>query len=288
MEGICFIVGSGRCGTTILGRVLNSHSKVCVPHELQFIVGNAGKEALYEKYVSGEMRGFDSDDFAVLMKNLCPYHFDKYFDYENYLKGLEYPQSDLRKFLLDFFNEICEFQGKSIFIEQTPWHGKKIDVLNQLFPEAKFIHVVRDGRDVATSYARTPWWTNDVSANLLMWSDSINTINDFLIDSSVSSLVVRYEDLVIDSEFELSRIMTFLGLELEEEMLNPDCLIDYSRFFKQRSLDYQSDNNKNWDKDMSNVFFPDSVYSWKQSNGGVYANLPAQVQDVLRSLNYEV
>jgi hypothetical protein len=68
----------------------------------------------------------------------------------------------LRALAHDLFTDIARSKAKSYFIEQTPWHGQQLRSLNELFPHAKYIHLIRIGRDVAVSFSRTPWWSNDI------------------------------------------------------------------------------------------------------------------------------
>jgi Sulfotransferase family len=97
--------------------------------------------------------------------------------------------------MASFYSEIATAKGKRVCIEQTPWYGLGIDILDQLYPDARYIHMVRDGRDVAISFARTPWWTKDIGANLARWaveSDLIRTSCSVLLPPE-RVLVVRYE-----------------------------------------------------------------------------------------------
>ena len=59
-----FIIGTGRCGTTMLAKILNAHSRICVPHELQLIFGYSGNgPRLYECFASGETLSWQAHDF---------------------------------------------------------------------------------------------------------------------------------------------------------------------------------------------------------------------------------
>ncbi len=287
MKQIGFIVGTGRCGTTILGQVLNSHSKICVPHELQIIVSIDNGDRLYDKYVKGELKSFGPDDFIRLIDSCCPYYFERYFDYVAHFRSLSYPQTDVRQILVDLFDHICFSYRKEIFLEQTPWYGQRLDILRNLFPEMKIIHVVRDGRDVAISFSKTPWWSKDIGENLLRWKDEVNVIHDFVKKNPVNFLEIRYEDLVSNPVTVLGKVLSLFGVQFEKELLDPKKLIDYASMFRGKFEEYQSSENKKWDRDRNTVFFTGSIGAWKRQKGYNFDGLPMEVRQTLKAFNYE-
>jgi len=285
---IGFIVGTGRCGTTILAQVLNSHSKVCVPHELQIILGIGNGDRFYEKYISGEMQKYRADDFIRLIREVCPYYFENFFDYIKHFKCQKYPQSDLKKLLKGLFDHICFEYKKEVFIEQTPWYGQRLDVLKTIFPEMKVLHVLRDGRDVAISFSRTPWWSKDIQKNLLQWTKEINTIHEYGVKHPENFLEIRYEDLVRAPADQLTRVLRLFGLEYEATMLEPARLVDYASMFKGNSSKNQSKEFNKWAQQNTQIFFPDSVYAWKKKEQNAFLRLPDNVKSTLRRFNYEI
>lgn len=282
MKQIGFIVGTGRCGTTILASVLNAHSRISIPHELQIII-NRG---LYEKYASGEAINYRADDFIDLIRDRCPYHFVKYFDYVSHFKQLRYPQKDLRTLLSELFDHMCYKAGKEVFLEQTPYYGQHLDVLKVLFPSMKVIHLIRDGRDVATSYARTPWWTKDITTNLERWAKVVNLIHASCEQNPKDFLELRYEDLVVEPRVALLKILSLFDLGYESGMLDPLNLIDYFAFAKGDAMAVQSDQFKEWGQEKSCVFFPESIYGWKRQKEK-YEVLSDEVRRTLNLFSYE-
>ena len=282
MKQTGFIVGTGRCGTTILASVLNAHSRICIPHELQIIV----IRGLYEKYCSGEAQRFAADDFIRFIRERCPYHFEKYFDYISHFRSLTYPQKDLRTLLTELFDHICYAAGKHVFLEQYPANGQKLDVLQDLFPDMKVIHMIRDGRDVAISYARTPWWTKEIMANLDRWEKLINVVHAFCRENPENCIELKYEDLVVQPQAALIKILRLFELEFEENMLDPAHLIDYLPLFKGDALAVQSNQFLQWGKEKRSVFFPESVYGWKKQKD-YFAVLPEKVNKTLCLFGYE-
>jgi len=285
MKQTGFIVGTGRCGTTILASVLNAHPNICIPHELHFLV-NRG---IYETYLSGDGQRFQADDFISFIQERNPYHFERYFDYIGHFKNLTYPQKNLRLLLTDLFDHICYVSGKETFLDQTPWHGQYLEILKEVFPDMKVIHMIRDGRDVAISFARTPWWgkEKDLMANLERWRKEISVIHSFCVNNPAICLEVKYEDLVVNPRQELGRILRLFGLEFEEEMLDPAHLIDYMPFSKGNGMEVQSERFKKWEQEKDSVFFPESILNWKNTNYESFRFISDDIKETLLTFGYD-
>jgi hypothetical protein len=285
-----FIIGTGRCGTSMLAQMLNSHSKICVPHELQilFEYSNNGPR-LYEIFKDKKNERFGSEDFVELIKARCPHKFHEYFDYRSYFEKQQYPILSLKQLANSLYSEIAESKQKEMLIEQTPWYGQRIDILNELFPDAKYIHMVRDGRDVAISFARTPWWHKDIGKNLERWHAEvwqiIESSNHIL--SPNQMLQVRYEDFVERPEDGLRRICDFLGIGFENTMLDPATFIDYSFYSSFNEKQISSSKLNEWSKIKDVPTFKGSRYAWKDYPDFAFSRMPKHITQSLKSLGYD-
>jgi hypothetical protein len=286
-----FIIGTGRSGTTLMAQVLNAHSKICVPFELQiaFEYSNNGTR-LAEIFNSQKNWSFQAEDYIKLIEERCPHAFEIYYDYRAFFLQCDYPIFSLQWLLTELYTDIAYSQGKSIFAEQTPWYGQNIELLNQIFPQVKFIHMVRDGRDVALSFARTSWWHKDVNLNLERWKQEVNKIEtDGLLLAKGRMLTVRYEDFVSMPESVTRKVSDFLGVPFEKTMLDLNHHIDYGQFGKQLSeKSITSSAYQRWQKEKKSAFFSDSVYSWKTNKEVKFNGLSEQVRKTLRRFRYEV
>lgn len=285
-----FIIGTGRCGTTMLAQMLNSHSQVCVPFELQLLFENSNNGArLYEIFKEKKNEEFGPEDFIALIEARSPHKFHEYFDYRDFFEKQQYPIRDLKKLANNIFSEIAAYKHKKIFIEQTPWQGQRIDVLNELFPDAKYIHMIRDGRDVAISFARTPWWHADIGQNLERWHTEVRQIinSSHQILKPNQMLQVRYEDLVEQPEIVLKRICDFLGIDFEDAMLDPTTYIDYGRYSKLSAENISSSALNEWLKNKSMPTFKGSCCAWKNYQDYDFSNIPPHIVKSLKSLGYE-
>lgn len=287
---IGFIIGTGRCGTTMLAQMLNSHSKICVPHELQILFENSGNgPRLYEVFQNKENETLKAEDFIDLIEKICPHKFHEYFDYKSFFEKQEYPIYSLKELVNNLYNAIAKSKHKELFLEQTPWYGQRIDILNDTFPNAKYIHVIRDGRDVAISFSRTPWWHNDIGQNLDRWESEVSNIVESSINilNSNQILQVRYEDIIDDAEYELRRICDFLSVKFENTMLDFSKYIDYG-LYRKNTLNVSSIAFNEWKKgNKINPVFKGSKYAWKNYLNFDFSMTPNKVQHCLKQFDYE-
>jgi len=286
-----FIIGTGRCGTTLLAQMLNAHNQICIPPEIQilFEYSNNGKRLL-EVFESGEALNFGPKNFIDLIHARSPHKFELYFDYENFFHNLEYPIKSFQMLANQFYGQIAASRNKNIFLEQTPWYGQRIDILNKLFPKAKFIHMIRDGRDVAISYSRTPWWHKDLMTNLQQWHNEIANIrrqSENLLDSS-RIINIRYEDLVDNPRSQLVRCCAHLGVNFNESMLNTDAYIDYTQYSRINTRAISSVSLNDWKNGKISPTFDGSKYAWKRLMFPEFESLSPELVNSLKLFGYEV
>jgi hypothetical protein len=218
-----FIIGNPRSGTTMLRLMLTLHREMEVPPESGWLIELYGK---YQDTVldKAKLESFVDDLLAV--------------------EKIEEWQLD-RSELLNDLKPLCpaDFKtiGSAVYMHYARRRGKKrrwgdknnfflnhIDKLDNLFPEAKFLHIVRDGRDVACSYRDlvqtkglyAPDLPSSVCGAAIHWRINLNKIQkSFTKIRPDRVLTVRYEDLVQEPREILEQICSFLGLEFDNRML---------------------------------------------------------------------
>ena len=214
----CFIVGRGRSGTTLLTSMLNSDDSVAIAPESLFIMYT------YNKYFT---RCLDKKTIA---------EFDHDVWLESRMENWGLNRQGLTEWLEKFgtgsnFNTICKIvyeryafdHGKNSVRcvgDKNPHYSLFIKELIKIFPDAKFIHLVRDYRDNIVSYQNVPFDCNSVPALAYRW----NRYNQLLIDSAKENphkfFMVRYEDLVVQTKPTLQKICNFLNVNFTEQMLD--------------------------------------------------------------------
>ncbi len=156
-------------------------------------------------------------------------------------------------------------EKKSRWGDKTPYYIEWIDEIVAVWPNAKFVELVRDGRDVALSIIPLPFGGNNVWVAGRDWANGIREGLRAHRNHPENILTVRYEALVSEPEGEVRRICDFLDLEFHPEMLNinetPEhkVVADQKEWFSKLWGGISTSSVGKWRKSMSprdqNVFF---------------------------------
>ncbi|MGH2664100.1 MAG: sulfotransferase family protein [Actinomycetota bacterium] len=217
-----FIVACGRSGTTLLRAILDSHPDMAIPPETHFVAALGRRRRRYER-----PGGFDRESFILDLLQAPALQ-----EPGGPLVALGLAEEEARAAFASRRPESygdavrCLFQlyankrGKSRYGNKTPVHVLSLPLLVELVPEASFIHVIRDGRDVALSYLDLDFGPNTLEEAALRWKRHVRRgRNDGRSLGPSRYVEVRYEDLVSDTERTVRSMCTFVGLSYEPEML---------------------------------------------------------------------
>lgn len=196
-----FLVGCPRSGTTMLQQALNRHSHIAIPAETKLFFAFFGHSR------SQQLRHLARLNADLNIQLPPP---------ENRIATL----ADGRAFYERMAQEyVARLPNKAIlsFGEKTPEHTGHLPRIQEMFPEAKFLVLYRDGRDVAASLARMPWMTKNVYAAFTVWLYYHHVVQRMKASRMTNLYFVRYEDLVANPRRELFGILRFL--ELPEESI---------------------------------------------------------------------
>jgi hypothetical protein len=221
-----FITGSPRSGTTLLRRVVDAHSRVAVAPETHWIPG------FYKDRVGLTPEGEVTEE---LLGRLAAHpKFGHLGMTPGRLRGLLVPGEQLSYADLvgRIFDAYAGDRGKPLAGDKTPNYVRQIHVLHALWPPAKFVHLIRDGRDVCLSLlgwtrkaARMaelfPTWAEDpVTTAALCWERDVRQGSEKGSPLGPGLYCeVRYEELVRRPAEEAARLCAFLGVAYEEGML---------------------------------------------------------------------
>jgi Sulfotransferase family len=106
------------------------------------------------------------------------------------------------------------------WVDKTPEYNRDLPVLLSLFPNAQFIHIVRDGRDVALSTFKMCFGASNAYRAASDWRRTILRINEF--GSSLSDrqvLTIHYEALITEPAATMSTLASFLGIRNQGELM---------------------------------------------------------------------
>lgn len=214
-----FIVGCARSGTTLLRMMLNAHPELAIPEESQFIYKLARRRALGRGPADVETDAGWEALIRWLEKD--PYIGRWRFASEALRERLaQLPERSYAAAFRAVFVEFMEQQGKSRWGDKTPQHVQYLLILDRLFPKAKFIHVVRDGRDVALSLMTRPWGPPVMAMAGYYWKWLVlsGQVGGRLLGPD-RYREVHYEELVLNPEDTLQDLCEWAGLEYTPSLL---------------------------------------------------------------------
>ena len=117
------------------------------------------------------------------------------------------------------YSMYAETRGKPRYADKTPSYVLSMDLLATIFPEAKFIHLIRDGRNVALSVAQGPFGPNDVNRAMLYWRHHVTRGRESGRRLGPRYFEVHYEDLVAEPPAVLKKVCRFVALDYSAQML---------------------------------------------------------------------
>jgi hypothetical protein len=227
------VIGVRRSGTTLLRVMLDRHSELAVPDESYFVPQLADRH----------LRRVDPDEFVDDLRRI------------DTLAEWGVPLEKVRARLTDrmpigtaigtVYAVYAEERGKARWGDKTPMYMQNLRLLERLFPDGLFVHLIRDGRDAAMSFLSMPkglmteaWMQpRDVAAFASQWRAEVKAAQR--LGRRVGDqryLEVRYEDLVGDVEPVLRRISAFARLPYEPAMVDYAGNVDVSTKPHQQSL----------------------------------------------------
>ncbi len=211
---LIFIGGCERSGTSLVQKILASHSRIAGGPELVF----TGRIAeLYRR-----MSASYPPEYSA--------RIEAFYDREELAEAF-------RCFFAGFFRKILERKPGAVFLsEKTPSNIFAAGQLLEIFPDSRFVHVIRDGRDVLAShrdvrqrfendgkarYERASFRPHRVCAR---WNGAAETHFELAGQARLAGryFSIRYEDLLLDPAGMLAGLFDFLGLDVEARSLTPE------------------------------------------------------------------
>jgi hypothetical protein len=209
------VVGCGRSGTTLVRALLDAHPEIAVPYESYFPVWFAKQRHRYE-LASGFAVDRFLDDFLA-HESFTRWGLDAATTREQ-VRGADpatYPDA-----VRACFAAYATAHGKPRYADKTPIFVKHIPLLASLVPEAVFVHVIRDGRDVALSRTEVAWGTREFAQEGLNWRDQVEQgRRDGRALGATRYYELRYEALVDDPEAAARGLCACIAVDFDESML---------------------------------------------------------------------
>jgi hypothetical protein len=191
-DRMVFLVGAQRSGTNWLQRLLATHPDVvALPSETQLFT--VGIEVLAERVQHGVLSSTSTASVFMERREFV---------------------AAARAFCDTAFAGVADrlHPGARRVVERSPNHVEHLALIGEVYPDAWFVHIVRDGRDVARSLVSQRWGPRTVEDAADLWARSIRSAR-----AAAPGLAryreVRYEDLLVDAGSGLAELFAFLGLD---------------------------------------------------------------------------
>ena len=264
-----FTGGTGRSGTTIILNLLKNHPQVhsSLPREIKYLTAryglidlNFGRSLSLEEDFKSKRNNLAArilnrfgkkkkDRFLIYLNSKWWSEIGKKGKPRGLVQGItkeqldlavvnfkSYFNSDKKRASRAFFYEIsaAQIEDKNVkyFADSTPLNMIQANYIYKLFPNAKFINMVRDGRDVALSVSKERWGPDDPHEALTWWANRIEKAHNALLKvRAKDQMQMRLEDLIVnDRKQEYLRLLSFLEIEdhdLTREYFETQMLPEY-------------------------------------------------------------
>ncbi|MCP4703484.1 MAG: sulfotransferase [candidate division Zixibacteria bacterium] len=271
--------GCGSSGTTLLKTMLDSHKNIACGQEIALF----DRPKLYHTELNELFQMFTTQKFDEINKEQIFPLFTKFGsnfglfipntgkEYHNFstMTAIFEKSKNLKHFIDLFFSNWAFTQGKKRWAEKTPNNIYCIEEILNLIPDSKFVHVIRDGRDVALSLTQGRDFV--LPSAIFRWLSAVEAGIRFRGDPRYYEL--KYEDLILDTENCLKNLMEFLDEEYDPEMLN------YMDKGKNNPLNYGT-----------TPIFTNKIGKWKKEgiDPAILRTFDLTLTNTLNKLNYEV
>ena len=192
---IC-LVGAVRSGTTLLRLMLDHHPDIAFQKEFEYAVEKIQQDGKFPPIY----------EYIEWLKTDRIFHIDGYEINPSY---------DYKTLINSFLKQKKNYDGKMLVGATIHY---KFDLIKYLWPNALYIYLLRDGRDVARSIIQMGWAGN-------MWTASRSWVEAESLWDSVKKklkmeqwIEVRYEDLILDTDRVLQDICRFIGVKFSDRM----------------------------------------------------------------------
>ena len=192
-DRVVIVLGTIRSGTTWLTELLRAHPDMTVTDREGWIF-----HGLLELWQNAH--SFDGDGPA------------------SYL-GLDNVVATMRGFCDQIFaaSRDRHAPGASWFVEKTPGHVERLPLIAAVYPDAWYVHLVRDGRDVARSIVRAPWGQTRPGDAAAHWASGVRRVHEHRWQLERFA-ELRYEDLLADPLGLMTQLFGWMGLPVDADV----------------------------------------------------------------------
>lgn len=265
------VLGVSRSGTTLLQVVLDRSSGLAIPDESFFVpllARRHGKTAEREAFLDDVARVPTVRDWGLTPGDVAPF-----------LRS-DMPTGEA---IAAIFEAYAAKAGKPRWGDKTPLYMRHLVLLARLFPDAQYVHLIRDGRDAALSFLEMPegtftrTWAHPATPGRFacLWRKEIAGARALGRDIGSSRyLEVRYEALVADPTATVAAICAWAEIPFEQTMLEYTGDVDVSaKPHQQRLLTPPTKGVRSWREEMATA----DIRAFEEIAGDLLAELGYEV-----------
>lgn len=214
-----FLIGAERSGTTLLRLMVDSHPEITCIENLDYVINAVESNGSFPSLA----------DYAIRLETETVYSTSGF--------SLDMDLPDLAAVANDFVAQRMAASGKSTVAVMA---HDGMEAILRIWPDAKFIHIVRDPRGVALS-AKAFEWGTAVYFGISRWVELMKEWDRVTASMAPERIMeIRFEDLVTDHETVLGQICGFLGKSYTDEMLSYADETDYERPIAAKATEWKS------------------------------------------------
>jgi hypothetical protein len=242
-----FIVGCPRSGTTLIRVMLNESNTMALFPESRIVARYARHRNRYER-----SDGFDIGRFAMDVFN-HEKAFQWKLDEDEVRRGFAKDRpTDYPDAVRSLFASFARQHGKPRYGDKTPTYVVDVLLLARLFPESRFVHVIRDGRKTALSLLENRFVSSSVPHAMRYWATRVRAARTAgALLPADRYMEYRHEDLVRDPDPTLREICRFMDIPFEDDMLNYHEKQRSSAHYGSRNMDKPPTETRDWRSEMS-------------------------------------
>lgn len=209
-----FVVGCMRSGTTLVRAMLDSHPEMAVPDESFFVPSLLDQRSALERGGRVDLARFE----------------ERLWAWQRFRRwGLDRPAvraaldagrpATVPDALRAVYAQYAAVNGKTRYGDKTPLYVKHMPEIAAAFPEARFVHVIRDGRDVALSIVDAHFGPSRIGPAADLWRRRVEAGRAAGRALGDRYTEIRYEQLVADPERVIRAVADFIALDFDPAML---------------------------------------------------------------------
>jgi hypothetical protein len=204
-----FVCGVTRSGTTLVRLMLDSHPDLAIPGETHWV------PKLIRRLETEKLSASELADVITGTNRWQEFHLDAD---ELRARFAAMPKANAADAIRTFYLLYAEKEGKTRYGDKTPGYIREMLRIQRTLPEAHFIHIIRDGRDVSLSHMRMNWGPKTYEESAQLWVERITKARK-MAPKVRNYHEIHFEALVRDTEGTLRQVCEVIDLEFDPVML---------------------------------------------------------------------